>query len=92
MPAVEQALKSNEQLSLYYEVASDFTGISPGAVLEDFRVGIRHVARWKRVAVVSNVLWIRQMAHLLGFLLPARTKVFSLADAAEARRWLAENI
>ncbi len=89
IPAVEQALRAHERLRLYYEIAPEFSGISPGAIWEDFWVGMRHLRRWKRIAVVTDVLWIRQMVLLFRFLLPGATKVFAVAEAAEARAWLA---
>lgn len=90
VPAVEQALKTNERLRVYYEIAPDFSGISLGAMWEDFRVGVRHLRRWKRVAVVTDVPWIKLMIHMFSFLLPGPTKVFRVAEAAEARAWIAK--
>lgn len=89
IPAVRQALAANEQLRLYYEIAPDFSGISPGAMWEDFWVGMRHLTRWKRIAVVTEVPWIGQMVHMFGFLMPGSTKVFPISATAEARAWLA---
>ena len=90
IPAVEQALKASERIRLYYEVAPDFAVISPGAIWEDFWVGMSHWTRWKRVAVVTDLPWIRQMVIVFGFLLPGATKVFALAQAEEARAWLSQ--
>ena len=55
IPAVQKAVAANERLRLYYEVAADFSGISPSAMWEDFRVGMQHLTRWQRVAVVTDV-------------------------------------
>ena len=90
VPAVEQGFRANERLRLYYEIQPDFSGFSPGAMWEDFWVGVRHLTRWKRVAVVTDVTWIAQFVRMFGFLLPAATKVFPVADAIAARAWLAE--
>ena len=90
VPAVQRALKANERLRLYYEIAPDFSGISPGAMWEDFWIGVRHLTRWKRIAVVTDVPLIKQIVRIFGFLLPAATKVFPVAEAAEARAWLIE--
>ena len=90
VPAIEQAFKANERVRLYYEIRPDFSGFSLGALWQDFRVGMRHLTRWKRVAVVTDVTWIVQLVRMFGFVLPGATKVFPIADAAEARAWLAE--
>lgn len=90
VPAVERALEAGDRIRLYYEVAPDFALITPAAMWEDFRVGMQHWTHWKRIAVVTDVAWIRQMVVLFGFLLPGATRVFGLAEAKEAREWLNE--
>ncbi|MFY9655390.1 MAG: STAS/SEC14 domain-containing protein [Methylocystis sp.] len=92
VPEVEQALKTNERLRLYYEIAPDFSGISTGAMWEDFWVGMQHLRRWKRIAVVTDVHWIEQMVLMFSFLLPGATRVFRAGEVGEARAWLAEGI
>ncbi len=90
-PAVERALKAHEQLRLYYEVAPDFSGFSPEAMWEDFWIGMQYLNRWKRVAVVTDLWWIKQMLHLFSFLLPKATKMFAVAQSGEARAWLSQD-
>jgi len=89
LPAVLAALRRHEKLRLYYETAADFSGLEAGAMWEDFRLGMAHLRRWERIAVVSDVEWIRQMVGLFGFLMPATTRLFALAEAAPARQWIA---
>ena len=58
IPAVEKAFASHDRLRLYYELGADFTGIDADAMLEDFKIGMQHLTRWERVAVVTDVPWI----------------------------------
>ena len=51
---------------------------------------MRHLTRWKRVAVVTDVAWIVQLVRMFGFVLPGAVKAFPTADAAEGRAWIAE--
>ena len=89
VPAVEAALASHERIRLYYQLGPDFEGISPGAMIDDFKVGVEHLTRWERIALVSDVAWIRNAARIFGFLFPARLKVFHLDEADDARQWIA---
>ncbi len=89
VPAVIEALKRHDKLRLYYETAGDFGGIEPGAVWEDFMVGMEHFTRWERIALVSNVDWIKHTMRFFSFLMPAQMKIFSGSQAAEARAWIA---
>ena len=89
VPEVEKRLARHDKLRIYYEIGADFEGIDPLAVWEDFRVGMAHVLRWERVAVVTDVEWIGHTMAVFGFLIPAEVKVFPMSDAAEARAWIA---
>jgi hypothetical protein len=88
IPAVEKALGQHEKVRLYYEIGSDFSGIDPGAMWADTKVGMGHFLRWERIAVVTDIEWIRLSITAFGFLMPAQVKVFASKDAAEARQWI----
>jgi hypothetical protein len=87
LPAVRQALETHDKVCLYYETTPDFH-LSLGAAWEDFRVGIEHLRRWERLAVVSDVDWIRHAIHAFSFLLPRRLRVFPSSESALARAWI----
>jgi SpoIIAA-like len=89
IPAVTRALQHHSKVRVYYEVALEFAGIDAGALWEDFRVGVRHLSRWERIAVVSDVGWIRQAVNAFRFLMPGTLRVFPVDDAADARGWIA---
>ena len=88
VPAVEKAFASHDRLRLYYELAGDFAGIDADALVEDFKIGMQHLSRWERAAVVTDVHWIVHAISLFGFLMPGAIKVFSTKDADEARAWI----
>ena len=88
VPAVEQALKQHDKLRLYYQIGPGFSGIDPGAMWEDFKVGMGHLTHWERIAVVTDVDWIRNAILAFGFLMPGSVKVFPLAEATQAKSWI----
>jgi hypothetical protein len=88
IPAVEKALTSLGWLRLYYQIGPTFTGFEPGAMWDDFLVGVDHLSRWERVAVVTDLEWVKFATRAFGFLLPGKAKVFALADADAARAWI----
>ncbi len=88
VPAVMNVLKKQDKVRLYYETAADFAGIDPGAIWEDFKVGIEHITRWERVALVTDVEWIKQTMRFFSFLMPGAMKSFPMAEAAQAREWI----
>lgn len=60
----------------------------PGAVWEDFKVGMEHLTRWERVAVVTDVEWIKHTMRFFGFLLAGPIRIFPASEAAQAREWI----
>lgn len=88
VPSVLNALRTHDKVRLYYETDADFAGIEPGAMWEDFKVGMEHLTRWERIALVTDVEWIKQTVRLWGFLMPAPIRVFPTSEAAQAREWI----
>jgi hypothetical protein len=89
IPAVNDLLKRHGKIRLYYEFGAEYSGFDADAALQDLKVGVEHRKDWEKVAVVTDVQWIRQATLAFGFLLPGRARVFTLAEAPEAREWVA---
>ncbi len=88
VPVVEDKFKAHKELNLYYQFGSDFTGMSAGAMWEDTKLDITHWKGWRRIAIVTNVGWIRKGARLAMLLLRRPVHVFSNSEADAAREWL----
>jgi hypothetical protein len=59
--------------------------------MEDYPRRQREAAvRYRHAGLVAmtDVEWIKQATLAFGFLLPGRTRVFSLAEAPEAHQWI----
>jgi hypothetical protein len=90
VPAVEAAFQGRDKARCYYEIGREFSGMDAGAVWEDFRVGIRHLSGWERIAVVTDVDWIRLAINAFRFLVPGEIRIFPASEADEARHWIAD--
>jgi hypothetical protein len=60
-----------------------------GAVWDDLRIGVEHLTRWERIAVVTDLDWLQIAVRAFGFLMPGTHRSFPLDEADEARRWIA---
>ena len=88
----EFRLKEQGKVRLYYRTDPDFSGIAPGAMWDDFKVGVEHLFRWERFAVVSDIDWIRYSLRAFSFLIPGMVKFFHLSEEAKAREWILEGM
>ncbi|MGD0291856.1 MAG: STAS/SEC14 domain-containing protein [Candidatus Binataceae bacterium] len=88
VPRVELTLKRYPKIRCYYDLGAQFSKMEPGAMWEDFKIGVEHLSRWERVAVVTDVEWIRQAVNVFRFLMPGEVRVFATSEAASAREWI----
>jgi hypothetical protein len=88
VPDVEAAFALNRKLRLLYVTAEDFTGFDAGAMWDDAKLGMRHFSSWERIALVTDVTWLRGTATAFSFAIPAQFHLFRGAEIDEAKRWI----
>jgi len=86
LPALERAAATGEVR--FVIVMRDFDGMSGGAVWQDLKVGIEHLRAWKRIALVTDITWMRDLTSLFGWMTPGEVKTFTLAQQADAIAWV----
>ena len=84
VPAIEKSLKRHEKIRLYYELNSRF----PGAAWDELDLGLEHATRCERVAIVTDIGWVRLTVKALRFLIPSEIRVFPTVQADEGRAWI----
>jgi len=87
LPALVKAAESGEVRFLI--VMRDFQGMSGGALWQDLKVGVEHLRAWKRIALVTDIDWMRRVTDLFGWMTPGETRCFSLAERDRAMAWVA---
>ena len=87
LPALQRAAETGDVRFLI--VINDFGGMSGGALWQDLKMGVEHLRAWKRIALVTDIDWMRHMTALFGWMTPGEVKVFPLAQRDEAIAWAA---
>ena len=90
IPAVEAQFTRQSRVRFLYHLGKDFTGFEAAAAWDDTKLGLRHLSGWERMAVVSDVEWIRTGVRIFGLAMPGHVRVFHDRDLAEATRWVTE--
>jgi hypothetical protein len=88
VPLIEAKLARHEKIGLLYRIGPEFEAYTPGAVWSDAMVGVKHLTGFSRVAVVSDIGWIRHAVRAFAPLMPAEVQVFGDDALAEARAWV----
>jgi len=83
-PVMETSLKRHDKVRLYYEIGSRI----PGAKWDDLRLGVGPLPQWERVAVVTDVGWVRHTVKALRFLIGSEIRVFTTSEAGDGLAWI----
>jgi hypothetical protein len=89
LPLIEEKLARHGRVKLVYRIGPEFESFTAGAVWNDALVGLRHLAEFSRVAVVSDVGWIRHAVRAFAPLIPAEIHVFPDKELEAAKAWIA---
>jgi len=91
-PALKAALEKTDRVRVLVEFSPRFEGFDAGAFWSDAKLGLSHWRGFDRLAVVTDVDWIKTSMNLFGFAMPCPVQVFDLDELDEARRWLSESL
>lgn len=88
LPAVEAAIGRGEKVRIVL-VFERFDGMSAGALWQDLKMGVEHLTHWKRIALVTDIGWMKNLTALFGWMTPGELKHFPLAERDAAIAWAA---
>lgn len=90
IPAVEALFARHGKGRFLYHLGEHFTGFEAAAAWDDTKLGLKHITGWERMAVVSDVEWIRVALKVFGLVIPGHVRVFHNREIADAIRWVSE--
>ena len=76
---------------MLYHLGSQFTGFDLRAMLDDGRMGMKHLSAWDRIALVSDHEMINTFAKFFGHMMSCELRIFKNAELEEAKKWISEN-
>ena len=89
VPEFDRLIRQHGKLGLLFEF-TDFHGWEGGALWDEIKLDIKHVADIERIAVVGDKKWEQGMATFYKPFTKATIRYFDQANAVEARKWLRE--
>ena len=89
-PAVDAALENHDRVRLLYVLGDDFDGYSGGAMWEDTKIGMSHLSKWEKIAIVTDHKAYQDGIKAFGWMIPGEVKVFAVADLTNAEAWTAQ--
>ncbi|MBM5802142.1 MAG: STAS/SEC14 domain-containing protein [Cyanobacteria bacterium K_DeepCast_35m_m2_023] len=91
-PAIEAAFDQHERIKTLLVCGDDFRGVSREALWDDTTLGLRHWDGFERMALVTDLPWLRQTLRAIALFMPCPVKLFQADQLDDARRWLSESL
>ena len=90
IPAVESGFEAHEKIRLLYHIGPEFKKFTTTAMWDDARVGMHHLTGFEKIAVVTDVNWIKTMVKGIGLAMPDKVRIFDSSALEEAKIWISE--
>jgi hypothetical protein len=90
-PLLDEARREDRRLRLLLQFGPEFEGFTAGAVWGKTETWMQFPALLRMIdgyAIVSDLRWMREWIHLVGFLVPFPLRVFDNDQRDEASAWL----
>lgn len=92
IPAIETLLGDHDTMRVMVVIEEEFTGYDVAAMWADSKLGLTYWRGFDRLAVAVDKGWIATAVRAFAPLMPCPVRVFPLAEADAARRWLRESL
>ena len=90
IPAVEAQFSRQDKVRFLYHLGEDFSGFEAAAAWDDAKLGLKHLRGWEKMALVSDVEWIRTSLKIFGLAISGHVRVFHNRELSEATQWVSE--
>ena len=92
VPPLEKAVAAGERIRVLYAIGPDLH-MEPRAMLQDIKLevelGLRRRDAWERIAVVTDLEWLRRAFDLGSWMVPGEIRIFGESEIEQAKAWLA---
>jgi hypothetical protein len=88
VPLLDEVRREGRRIRLLYQLGPEFEGFTPGAAWEDAKIGLQSMRLFDGCAVVTDLVWIRELTRVIGFLMPCPVHVFGNQERDKAIDWL----
>jgi hypothetical protein len=91
VPAINTRIEKHGTVRVLYLLGPDYKGFSAGAAWSDTKLGLSHWNQFSRIAVVTDVTWLKEAIRMFALFFHHPVRVFPYAELEDARKWIVAN-
>ena len=88
IPTVNDMIAKHGKVRLFYHLGKDVTGYEIEAIWDDARSGIRHFSAFEKIAVITDIVWLKDAVKIFAVIKPCPVKTFPNAEIVTANDWI----
>jgi hypothetical protein len=92
IPKVEELIDETGKLNYLLVLETSLNNFTLSAWFKDAFMGIKHITKWNRAAIVSDVEAIRNFTNFFSYLMPGEFRGFEHKELQEAIDWVSEKV
>ncbi len=90
IPEARRRIDEHGTIRLLCHLGPEFDGLTAGAAWSDLKFGISRWNQIGRIAVVTDVAWVKDAILLFAPIFPHPVRTFANTDLEQAKRWIRE--
>ncbi len=87
-PLIDAKMQRHDRIKILIVVNEDFEGATMAAAWEDLKLDMKGFTRYRKMAIVTDLLWLRNSTRLFSPFMPGQVQTYSLAKRALAEEWI----
>jgi len=88
VPLVEEKLLRHDKLKVLLVIDNTFEGATAGAMWDDAKLGFASFTKYRKMAVVTDINWLRKSTQVFGVLMPGEIRAYPLHQRSLADDWI----
>ena len=88
IPEADARIARHGSVRILYLLGPGYEGFDPAAAWSDLKFGVSRWSKLGRIALVTDVVWIREAARLFAPFFHHALRVFSVGELDEASSWI----
>lgn len=92
VPAVEHLVKQTNEINFLLVLDTDIENFTAGAWLQDALLGLKHLGKWNRAAIISDSEDIISFTNGFSYVVPGEFHGFKKENFNKALNWVEGNI
>jgi SpoIIAA-like len=85
-----EAMMAKGPIRMLYVIGREFAGFELEALWDDTTFGLRHWHDFSRIAVASDLAWLRAAVAMFRPFFRGELRLFALAETSAAKEWISE--